>query len=551
MAFDLDALEQNYQPMSFGQPQVQKPQPKKQGLGGFLMSLLPGGSLVDKKIRGEHIDRGDVAEEVALSAVPFGLGKVFRGASTASKIVRGAEKVAEKPKEIKGFARGALRQSTIAPTSTLKKASEQDELIGLSRSLPGMRGSAAKKFRNVEPEIGKMTSRVDELLKGVDTKLPFNKLDQRAKDIHDLIPDTIEQKRFANEYRTLVNNAFGDTIPKELSASDLNSKMRRAVNGQLSGVFKKIEAGTQLTDKDEALLKLRDVLSSSLEDLAPDLVKGEVKQTNKNISTLLSGIPEFKKASEEGGKLPFVGRVPGISQAFAGATQGGADIAGRTLTNPLARGTLAQAGVRGAADATGMRDVGAEEDTMDNPQDITDAFALKGQGVGVDAPQAAPTSEYSRETMLADIQKDPDNMSDYIKLYETLNPEGGATDDKSTRGLNSLNQLGELYSQAGGGQSRAGGFLQNVLGKAGESSQVNAYNQVRDGLVAGIARALGETGVLSDQDIARYKKMLPNITDNPEEAQIKIETLKSIMQANQSIGGGTSDAQSALSTAGL
>lgn len=58
---------------------VEKPQ-SGGGLGSFLLGLLPGGSLIDKGLRGQEITGGDVATEAALSLVPFGLGKVARGA---------------------------------------------------------------------------------------------------------------------------------------------------------------------------------------------------------------------------------------------------------------------------------------------------------------------------------------------------------------------------------------------------------------------------------------------------------------------------------------
>lgn len=565
------------------QPVVSKPspkqaqQPKKPGTGSFLLGLLPGGSLVDKKIRGEQITGGDVALEAALTALPFGIGKVGRAAvagvkgvkaainsarsgSKASDILSSAKTASQvaEPKSVGVFSRGLLRQSTIAPNSTLKTAGEQNKLIELSRSLPELRGSASRKFQNVEGAIAKKTGQVDEILGGITDRKSFSDLDQRARQLHDMIPDAAEQKRFANEFQTIVNNTFKGSVPTNLSATDIN-KLRRGVNSQLSSTFKKIEAGTQLTDKDEALLKLRDVFSGSLEDIAPEAVRGQVKGLNRDISTLMSGIPEFKRASEDA--LQLLGtRIPFVSKTIPQMFQSGADILGRTATNPITRGVGAQAGVRLGADILGLREpqginttpstassildtTGAETSSQPSQaQLIAQLMQLSGQGTGRTA--------YSRESAAKDIQADlaktgGANMDKIMQLYEFLNPEPKAdktseSTAKQQSAQAALSETEKLFESAGGGQGLPG-YFQRLLGRGRVNPEVEAYDKLRKTSAVPIARAFGETGPLSDLDVETYVNALPDVSDSPQAAAIKIESLRRRLAATNSASSPASE----------
>lgn len=484
------------------------------------------------------------------------------------------------PRAVDGPARGILRQSTIAPVSTLPKASQQNDLIELTRKLPGMRGSAARKFQNVEGEIGKMTSQVDDLLRNVDTKIPMKDMKGKAGEVLRGIVDPMEAKRFKTEYNNIVRNTFKGGIPKELKATDIN-QLRRSVNNQLTGTFKKIEKGTQLTDKDEALLKLRDTLGGTLEDLAPDVMKGQVKGLNRNVSTLMSGVPELKKASEEALQI-FGTRIPFISQAAPRAFQTGADAVGRGLTmggSGTIPGLLKAQGARGIltamsqpqADAAvpetdptmmasnpSMMGAGADMAGMGMPTGTSPETAMGGAG-DILGGTGGSQSMYTREAAAQDIQNDlattgGANMDKYLKLYEFLNPEPDkkATAAQGQSALVGLEQLQGLFSNAGGGQGLPG-FFQKLLGKGRLNTDVEAYEKLRKTVAVPLARAMGEKGPLSDLDIKTWVNALPDVSDSPEAAQSKIQFLAQQLQAMQSLDSGASggtDASAILSQLG-
>lgn len=57
------------------------------------------------------------------------------------------------------------------------------------------------------------------------------------------------------------------------------------------------------------------------------------------------------------------------------------------------------------------------------------------------------------------------------------------------------------------------------------NSDYTGYDAVADSLATSLARKNGEKGNLSDSDIKRWRKPLPNITDTPEQAQAKFDSL--------------------------
>lgn len=108
--------------------------------------------------------------------------------------------------------------------------------------------------------------------------------------------------------------------------------------------------------------------------------------------------------------------------------------------------------------------------------------------------------------------------------------------------LSQVEQLEQLYNQAGGGQGRIGGAVSGLLGRVGANAEAQAYRQKRAGAAALIARALGESGTMTDQDIKRALDQIPDIDNTAQEAQIKWSAIKQILnqvgQNTLNLGGG-------------
>lgn len=569
---DWSEQEAKYGGLKLAEPKQQteqKQQPKPQGLGGLLLSLLPGGSLVDKKIRGEAITGGDVALEAGLSAVPFGLGKVARGIKSGAKILKGIKKgedvakvVQEKPEGLLNrFSKAASERSTLSPNSTIDSAAKQDELVNLAQSKPSLWGSARRKFKNVDGEISSLTDDVDNLFSGTNKTVPGKDVDSSLRLFSEEISDKGQQKTFNRIYDGIIKQRFGGKVPENMTLKDLNS-IRRGVNTYAARVDDKLARGVTPSAADEAVLALKDEVSSMIDNYAPGEVRDAVKSKNREIATLLGGRKEFKRAAEEGGKLPVLGRVPLVSDAFASITQGAPDIAGRTLANPTGRFLTTQAATRLGADLTGIRDPriqGMEQNTTENAQ--TDQLTQPSNDVPDPEVDQSPFALGNIETNVKSILAQGGTMKDvseYIANAKSLNElTSGSKDSKTqeaaqkkiTTASQAISQLEKLFGEAGGGQG-LGGFAQRLLGRAKQNPNVEAYDKLRKTAAVSLARALGETGPLSDLDVKTYVDALPDVTDSPEAAEIKIRELKTKLQSMGESPGGD-DISTQLQSLGL
>lgn len=126
-------------------------------------------------------------------------------------------------------------------------------------------------------------------------------------------------------------------------------------------------------------------------------------------------------------------------------------------------------------------------------------------------------------------------MIDMLDNTETRNAktEKSAGGAKAANAAKSMQNLMGIYEQGGGAQGPIG-MLGQLLNKAtfGASNPSQAaYEDMLQSAAVAVARANGEVGVLSNQDIENYRKMLPTFSDNPQQAQIKLQTIMSGLQS--------------------
>lgn len=107
------------------------------------------------------------------------------------------------------------------------------------------------------------------------------------------------------------------------------------------------------------------------------------------------------------------------------------------------------------------------------------------------------------------------------------------TGGKAQNAMTAMSNLMAIYDQGGGAQGPLGA-LSGLLNKASFGT-INpnqaAYEDMLQAAAVAVARANGEVGVLSNQDIENYRKMLPTFSDNPQQAQIKLQTIMSGLQS--------------------
>src|SRR3990167_1573238 len=116
----------------------------------------------------------------------------------------------------------------------------------------------------------------------------------------------------------------------------------------------------------------------------------------------------------------------------------------------------------------------------------------------------------------------------------TLSDTQRNTIDSVDRSISILNQLEGTLSSLGLAESAAGRFTVGAglnlgaLFKTNENATL--YNSQKESLLASLARATGERGVLTDQDVERARKALPSLTDTSSVANGKLEQFKSLME---------------------
>lgn len=112
------------------------------------------------------------------------------------------------------------------------------------------------------------------------------------------------------------------------------------------------------------------------------------------------------------------------------------------------------------------------------------------------------------------------------KVRETVSALGAA------RGvLDEIERLSGAVNTAKG----PGRFAQGLKKTAGAVSQTDLdatmLNTARQGFLASIARAAGEKGVLTEQDVTRARNLLPNVFDSGPAAQRKLAQLRSFLDS--------------------
>lgn len=621
--------------LRLAQAQEQTAQKKSSGggLGSFLLGLLPGGSLIDKGMRGEEITGGDIATEAALSLVPFGLGKLAKSA----KGLMGSTKAGVGLKGRIGQSLENRGQDLLGTQANLTRAegrriganpadvfgainrrtglTKMDDMAQVAKGVTGSDGAFSELTRNAVGnipgvDIGDLRTMGADILAN---KAPL--ITGRQKD------SLLES--FKNAGVSMRGGSTGSLNPlaDPLAALDSSRNFRQMASD--------ITKSATVSAKDKQLANTYNELAKSLEDSiykSPGIDEGLKLATPdraKDLLAMADNAPTraqanaYRKLAEE---VKTIGDVPTlrsaqkdfvnlskIDEATARAAQGaGAQLgdqmqglgkiaqrptnlvamplnaatpavgglmtrAGRALqgtggpgmmSNPVAKFLLPQAGVRAGADALGLRS--SPEDASAMPGEM-DASGMLGtpleQGM-----QPEQSSMYTREAAAQDIQNDLQatggaNMEKYLKLYEFLNPGGGGKTSANTQKAlaqsanadATLQQLEGALASAGGAGGPVGGNIGSFFGGLGLNNNVKTYNDLVGGSTTQIAKALGETGAMSDADRAAYSNLLPKVTDTPQVAAAKFAALRERMAAAQQNTlqyGAGSGVEDALATMG-
>lgn len=536
------------------------------GIGGFALDVLPFGRQAEKIFtgRGDEITPGEVAGEALLSAVPFGLGKVAKGIKGA----RGAAKAGKpSPQQIlddAGEAATTSRASTPATdvltgktTTPLSRISErlQGAQTGIkagakvgSRELSAKRAGELnthlKSVANPSDSADTILRRNEEFMQNqgqaIQDTLATNNKALAASDTAGIVKSVKRPIGVDNE----TNAVYRDLAGRVKGTKDVQGlhQLRREIDDNINFA----RSGDSVDPvREQVLRSFRDSISGKVGDKVP-----AIKPLNKAYSNAAEA-SDYLGAKVRGAGGGVSGGVSafGLPKVGGSAIQGAAGVLGRGAdavsgaaarvpagVQRVAKPLAAQAGVRAGADILGGREYANMFDSAGDDQEVAAqetppgavpgavAGDVAGDGVSTNVPSPAIMQREAANAMMAG---DYETAEQILSLSEAFgaDTEMSAGDEKAGAALNTLDQVEGLFKQAGGGQGLAG-FGSRLAAGARMNPEVEAYDSVRRSAAVQLARAFGEVGVLSNQDIDMYAKMLPDSTSTQEAADIQFQTLR-------------------------
>lgn len=124
-------------------------------------------------------------------------------------------------------------------------------------------------------------------------------------------------------------------------------------------------------------------------------------------------------------------------------------------------------------------------------------------------------------------KKDAMNQKQLAALQKASSSKTSKDDQKKADAAKKAASIETMYKQAGGAQGPVG-VLNNLLNNATLgmfNPGASAYEANQQALAVALARAAGDNGALSNQDIQGYKSMLPLTTDSPQAAKLKLQNI--------------------------
>lgn len=124
-------------------------------------------------------------------------------------------------------------------------------------------------------------------------------------------------------------------------------------------------------------------------------------------------------------------------------------------------------------------------------------------------------------------KKDAMNQKQIALLQKANSSKTSKDDQKKADAAKKAASIETMYKQAGGAQGPVG-VLNNLLNSATLgmfNPGASAYEANQQALAVALARAAGDSGALSNQDIQGYKSMLPLTTDSPQAAKLKLQNI--------------------------
>lgn len=567
------------------------------GIGGLIGGF--GGRILENKVRDDRYGLKDAALEGAISGVAGGGLKALKVGVNAAKATKGGVGLADALLEANAKA-GTNNALTKAGTKVGKVSDElfiknfklnPSQLQNYKNKFGEDAAVAIKKygFTNADDIASKGVQPLQQQFDAAITNIPAvpktSVLASLKKQYDPLVNSAVKDKQAIGaqlrEQADEIAAKYGDNVP----AGDIN-KLRQEFDSLVNYAEKSTNPARHTVNK-RAADALREALQTTADKAG---IKTEGGLSFKELGKEISKLRKLSDYAEKQSQLGRGSNPLGISNLLGGAVGGGAGgpvgaaagIVGSTVVNStpgrraLAKGADAlssgltkagQAGgslpgqIAGASSRIGAAGAaGAGFGTMTQPPaTLEDALVNHSENTSASMPAntTSPnpmsadanmsqlyqnsqqnTSPYSRENLVADIQRDPKNAEKYIAQYESLDkifaPASGqklnATQiqqaNTATSGIDSLNTIAQLLQENPNAARMAalpgGSLTQKVTGtgsySAAVSNAVDAIGRLRSG------------GAINADEEKRFKSFLPAAFDDPETVQYKLQALNNIFQ---------------------
>lgn len=310
---------------------------------GALVSLLGGDVAKGAEAVPQIAQKGIQATQDAFNTAksqPGGLEAGFLGLGKKAENSASPVRISLKP-SVYGAGREAAVQNTV------------DTIV------PG--NTAIEKYTNLEPTMGKLGDQIDSIMaqnpKSTSLDQVLSDYDKNLQDqgVYRTSQSTKpEIQKTAQGYITdLTNEATGNNT--DINATGIQDtslqKIKQQVNQDSQSIFKKIDNGTTLTDKDRVILAARQTLDDTITDLHP-----EVKQLTTQQSHLYDAADSLAKGRDA--ELKAAGNQPNFMGKLANATIKNPyfDILLGATGAHSAAGALSQAGALGGVGISNFMD---------------------------------------------------------------------------------------------------------------------------------------------------------------------------------------------------
>lgn len=551
------------------------------GIGGFAGGT--GGRLAENKIRDNRWGVGDALKEGTLSgalSVVGGGASALKGAK-AVKALKGASALGGNVDEVGKIAKAgnSLRAGIVNPKVAASPfgATKEAGVVNTLNNL-GLKGSAKNQYQKLPGVMTKLNSQIDTALTSNTNTSSLSKLTGSIKKTSKDLPQFINGDP---TYTKSLVNELGDLNTKFTSNKVTAAQLQKAkteLSGKMGNIFTKVAKGADLNPKEASRLAIWKGLDDHIVKVAP-----EVKALTSQQAKLYEAAPGLLASSKKTMGIPLLGVKSGGAERIA---QGGQDLVGRGLqrmggVRPIAGAKGMINSIPGAApvmkqakfqapgnlvEALTSPGMSQEDQMIQEAQSMDPNMIPKAEDYASQVStyeDAAPEAQnpYPQEALMADIQRDPKNADDYMKLYsmfakqnEIKAPKALSSAAKQQNalvgtGLNAISNLRSMFQKDPSLIAKTGVPGRNVLGIGNRVLGLGEYEAMAQQAIDSVAR-LRTGAAMTPSEETFYRRMVPQAGDSEATINQKLDELEryfgSFQNSPEMSGEATPDLMEAL-----